>query len=159
MDPSITPDMMYDPFTASRENFFKYRLIPALRSGHYKQTDGFLRDYRGFCCLGVMCELLNPNRWVRYDSSHYAWGEADYYLSHETAIKFDVTPQIDLKEGIREYPKSVAYRGNDMPLRNLIVNGRPSLAALNDLGLSFNDIANILEYAVEHNLIYAYDRT
>ncbi len=31
--------------------------VEALRSGEYSQTRGILADDRGFCCLGVLCEL------------------------------------------------------------------------------------------------------
>jgi len=33
--------------------------INALRSGKYKQTQGFLKDEAGYCCLGVLDEI-NP---------------------------------------------------------------------------------------------------
>lgn len=32
----------------------------ALRSGEYKQTKGTLQDSRGFCCLGVACDIFIP---------------------------------------------------------------------------------------------------
>lgn len=31
--------------------------VEALRSGEYQQTNGKLRDDKGFCCLGVLCDL------------------------------------------------------------------------------------------------------
>lgn len=31
--------------------------VAALRSGEFKQTNSCLRDGRGYCCLGVACEL------------------------------------------------------------------------------------------------------
>jgi hypothetical protein len=33
----------------------------ALDSGKYKQTRGKLQDSRGYCCLGVACELFNKD--------------------------------------------------------------------------------------------------
>lgn len=36
----------------------KKRWVEALRSGKYKQTAGFLRDDFGFCCLGVLCDVV-----------------------------------------------------------------------------------------------------
>lgn len=39
----------------------------ALRSGRYAKTTGCLRDKKGFCCLGVLCELYreetNDGEW------------------------------------------------------------------------------------------------
>lgn len=36
--------------------------IVALRSGGYKQARGRLQNQRGFCCLGVACEVLIPEK-------------------------------------------------------------------------------------------------
>lgn len=33
------------------------KLVAALRSGKYKQTDGALKDGDGYCCLGVAWAL------------------------------------------------------------------------------------------------------
>jgi len=32
--------------------------IEVLRSGLYKQTKGKLQDHKGFCCLGVACDIF-----------------------------------------------------------------------------------------------------
>lgn len=42
--------------------------IEALRSGHYKQTKGKLQNAKGYCCLGVACEVLipEPKKAVKY---------------------------------------------------------------------------------------------
>jgi hypothetical protein len=38
--------------------------IEALESGEYEQTIGCLRDRKGFCCLGVLCDLpAVPGHW------------------------------------------------------------------------------------------------
>lgn len=42
-------------------------LVDALRGKHkkkYKQTEGALRDSKGFCCLGVACDLSKLAKWV-----------------------------------------------------------------------------------------------
>lgn len=51
--------------------------ILALRSGEYAQTRGVLRRDSehafdttigpGYCCLGVLCDVLDPSRWVTPD--------------------------------------------------------------------------------------------
>jgi hypothetical protein len=42
--------------------------IAALESGKYKQTRGQLRCTSGkrqsYCCLGVLCDIVNPDGWV-----------------------------------------------------------------------------------------------
>ena len=39
------------------------RWIKALRSGEYTQTKHYLRNKGGFCCLGVLCDLIDPDDW------------------------------------------------------------------------------------------------
>lgn len=41
-------------------------LCVALESGRYPQTTGTLRDHDGYCCLGVACDVMTPDRWWRY---------------------------------------------------------------------------------------------
>ena|ERR1700733_8491047 len=38
--------------------------IEALRSGKYPQTKGRLRSSLGFCCLGVLCDIVSPDKWT-----------------------------------------------------------------------------------------------
>lgn len=42
----------------------KEKWLTALRSGEYTQIKGWLREYNGFCCLGVLCDLNDPEEWV-----------------------------------------------------------------------------------------------
>lgn len=35
--------------------------VEALRSGEYEQTDSELKNDFGYCCLGVLREIVNPN--------------------------------------------------------------------------------------------------
>lgn len=41
------------------------RWIEALESGGYEQTIGELRNQDRFCCLGVACDVANPNGWEK----------------------------------------------------------------------------------------------
>lgn len=48
----------------------KQRWLDALRSGKYKQGKRYLRaaskqnhDSYAYCCLGVLCDLMNPKGW------------------------------------------------------------------------------------------------
>lgn len=42
----------------------KAKWLEALRSGRYKQGQGELRTVDNcFCCLGVLCDVLDPNGW------------------------------------------------------------------------------------------------
>jgi hypothetical protein len=42
----------------------KNKWIGALRGGKYEQTNGTLRDSTGFCCLGVLCDVIDSSGWV-----------------------------------------------------------------------------------------------
>lgn len=41
----------------------KENWIKALRSGKYTQTSNHLRVNDGYCCLGVLCDVLDPKKW------------------------------------------------------------------------------------------------
>lgn len=47
----------------------KEKWIDALRSGEYSQSQNTLRDKKGFCCLGVLCDLYQKEtgngEWVQ----------------------------------------------------------------------------------------------
>lgn len=45
----------------------KQKWIDALRSGKYNQTKGCLHDNTGYCCLGVLCDVVDPNGWDKGD--------------------------------------------------------------------------------------------
>lgn len=43
---------------------WKAKWLEALRSGEYKQCREKLRDNQDkFCCLGVFCDIYDPDRW------------------------------------------------------------------------------------------------
>lgn len=95
--------------------------VAALRSGKYRQTKGYLRDQTGFCCLGVGCDLADPDLW-------------------EEAVDRD----------------GFVY-GADIPTMQMPPSSTPlpllkfwgDLAAMNDAGRTFSEIADELERIVE----------
>ena len=48
--------------------------IDALRSGKYKQTYGRLHDEKGFCCLGVACDLFIPRAYQQIRDGRFLDG-------------------------------------------------------------------------------------
>jgi hypothetical protein len=48
---------------------FKAKWLEALRSGKYAQTYGALQDSAGFCCLGVACDMVAPDKWIDVDNA------------------------------------------------------------------------------------------
>lgn len=53
----------------------KVKWLEALRSGQYKQTKHRLKDEKGFCCLGVLCDIYsqeNKTPWEKNDGAQEA---------------------------------------------------------------------------------------
>jgi len=51
----------------------KAKWLDALRSGKYDQTTGQLRLGSCFCCLGVLCDVVDPKGW---DDDNQEWHDA-----------------------------------------------------------------------------------
>lgn len=101
----------------------KQQWVEALRSGEYQQTTGCLRDIGGFCCLGVLCDILDRSCWdVHTDDSYgvtdYSYGDGD----EDALIPADISERIGLPRRVQE-----------------------DLAELNDHGFSFAEIALHIE--------------
>lgn len=45
----------------------KAKWVEALRGGQYQQTQRTLKDSTGYCCLGVLCDVADPDAWVDGD--------------------------------------------------------------------------------------------
>lgn len=99
--------------------------VAALRSGHFPQGNGELVTTRygeeakpvGYCCLGVLCELDTQAR--REGNTYYFPGD----LLHTTSIPPD-------------------YSQDRMGLHN---EAQDCLIALNDHGVSFANLADVIE--------------
>lgn len=107
----------------------------ALRSGKYKQGDGYLKalDDTGeleYCCLGVLCEIQGiPNK------LHKDFYEFD---NDELGTKSSLLPrELSLKLGLRECGDFI----KGMPK----LDGNTSLTHANDNGVSFTEIADHLD--------------
>jgi len=102
--------------------------LKALRSNLYPQTTGTLRDPDGFCCLGVLCNLhaqAHPKIAATQTS-------ADCYLN-----EYDLLP--------KEVMDWAGMKTND----GSYLRGHHSLATDNDTGLTFKQIAKIIEERVD----------
>lgn len=56
---------------------FKQGWVALLRGGTFPQAAAQLRTAFGYCCLGVACDLSNPDGWTRDDDGFYRFdGEA-----------------------------------------------------------------------------------
>jgi hypothetical protein len=114
--------------------------VAALRSGAYRQGTGALKvttrvgEGTGYCCLGVLCELAvtagmipPPTKTDGLSSDHWTYGIGESV--HDTIL-----PAI-----VRDWAGILS--------RNPAINGHPqsTLAGANDSGLSFGEIADIIE--------------
>lgn len=104
----------------------KAKWVAALRSGKYQQGRGGLRNGDKFCCLGVLCDLNDPD-WV--DT-----GDGEVY-------GYKLMPVFDMP------PKSVyAWAGCDFSEAAVTIADRAlTVADHNDEGRTFAEIADAIE--------------
>ncbi len=102
----------------------KAKWLEALRSGKYKQGRDTLCDGTGYCCLGVLSDIqgrLTKDK----DNDYYYDGNNCVELGHDNPVNFV------------NYYAAIQQLGTNY-----------SLASLNDRGATFEEIANIIEYAL-----------
>ena len=78
----------------------KKKWVEALRSGDYKQGKGRLRRADeshldmpdAFCCLGVLCQVSNPDGWTKTDVYRYSnqGGMFNAHFSREIGLPYDM---------------------------------------------------------------------
>ena len=122
--------------------------VAALRSGKYKQGDGKLRQLEldketceptgneQFCCLGVLCDLVEPNQWKRSEHSDEEW--ANGRGVGDDGDENTGMPRLALQKKL----------GLDRPVNRSGQDKQTfagKLAAMNDNGKSFEEIANWIE--------------
>lgn len=66
---------------------YKAKWLEALRSGKYEQTQGRLRDDDGMCCLGVLCNVVDPKKWERMDDYEIAFVYQDEEMFPPNSVK------------------------------------------------------------------------
>lgn len=130
----------------------KERWLAALRSGDYKQTDGYLSiksavpnddQFDGFCCLGVLCEIAVADGVVQKqrvsENSFFEYGNPE----------LDDWDHSVLPRSVMEW----AGLQDDNPSVNAVEDGLDPeeydawvpLSEPNDNGSSFNQIAAWIE--------------
>lgn len=113
----------------------KERWITTLRSGEYPQTRKVLRDVHGYCCLGVLCDIIDPDGWDRPDDRPY--GAKDQHLGSSNVP----SPEILEAAGIGE---DEIFQAADNEEDELYVLSE--LMNLNDRQRkNFNEIADWIE--------------
>lgn len=132
----------------------KEKWVAALRSGRYEQARGKLRvgweGKEGYCCLGVLCEVAIESglevRTMTYTEGD-VWEEVTRYSTEnwESAPHDPIWEGAYLPDGVREW---AGLSEPDPTVRGINVDypdDENTLAGLNDSGLSFERIADIIE--------------
>lgn len=110
----------------------KAKWVKALRSGKYIQSASRLRTDRGFCCLGVLCDVIDNTKWVKAPKQNNL---LPYYTYDEECSR-DFLPISLLKK-----------TGLELKNPHVIVDEKIyELSSLNDDGrYTFNQIADLIE--------------
>ena len=125
----------------------KGRWIAALRSGKYKQHPGVLRSGENeFCCLGVLCDVVDPDGWGIAHSAYSGTPYLDRQGAVRTVLPLSFQEDMDLDDNasfdIHSLPQKLQTRIDglcDKPGRVT------SLSDLNDRGADFELIADVIE--------------
>ena len=103
--------------------------VSALRNGTYKQTQNALQDKKGYCCLGVACEILIPeSKKMRFESGLLIGGEPQ---DQDNSPKW----LLDVDNHVRAKTGMGLYEMND------------------DEKFTFNEIADVLELVYIHEAL------
>ena len=109
--------------------------VDALRSGKYKQTTRWLRDDDAFCCLGVACELFRQTH-----------GDGEWVTMPDATARVFVLDNVHITKILPSRVRTaLGLRGNDGEYGASSQAKRVSLALNNDRGMSFSEIADIIE--------------
>ena len=120
--------------------------IAALRSDSYKQGTRFLCKNNYYCCLGVLCDIFVQNNQVKAietDNQVTTFDGSRTYLpfSVERISDINMVGEFRINEEVKQILDDQSF-SNDFTVR---VGKITSLSELNDLGVPFNIIADIIE--------------
>jgi hypothetical protein len=106
---------------------FATEWLEALRSGEYKQGEGFLyqQEKNSFCCLGVACAIQYPKHYLVDNEGHFHAGIIE---KREDQLKYDL--------------KKIPFELKGSASNNNLVS---ILTGMNDDGNDFLEIADWIE--------------
>lgn len=114
----------------------KEKWVAALRSGEYKQSSNRLRDNKGFCCLGVLCDIYIK------ETNNAEW--TNLYNVGDVTVKYDGFDFVESNERETALLPDKVWQWAGLSRKNPII-GNYSLSRLNDTGATFELIAGFIE--------------
>jgi hypothetical protein len=66
----------------------KERWVAALRSGDYPQTQNELCNSEGYCCLGVLCDIVDNTKWKNSEDGVISYDFGDSQHNEFPAIRW-----------------------------------------------------------------------
>jgi hypothetical protein len=131
-------------------------LVEQLRSGHWKQIQGFLHVDDGYCCLGVACALSGLGEWRQQDDPSIIFygyrvrvSDPLYSIAPETSTWGSIESTIVLPWRVQKALEWATDAG-DLEIERREEDMRPeqrdriSLTELNDAGFTFSQIADVI---------------
>lgn len=135
------------------------RWADALRSGDYEQTKGSLNDGKGYCCLGVLCDLYAQDHGTGWEPCNKHAGNnrvegtltsawlprevADWAMLSEEEVSQEGSEGYDVQFPLPKLPK-----GSGLPSHSFIasaLNDNYMEDCHTDVDGSFADIADLVE--------------
>jgi hypothetical protein len=134
----------------------KERWLKALRSGKYEQAKGALKqldphdegsEEYGYCCLGVICDITPEWNWETTQSGYLPEVLAVPYFAKTYENRLNVA-------GVFTFKAPAGYKDFNSNTRTDVYNQvlgyeteyEYRLADLNDNGMTFAQIADLIEY-------------
>lgn len=114
-------------------NILAKKWVEVLRSGRYKQGRSALNVDNKFCCLGVACDLYEPESVRSYDAPPGTAGVT--YEGSSAFLPWSMVKALGLAHQNGTFKTGVFWKGDIFH----------SLAALNDAGATFDFIADVIE--------------
>lgn len=116
---------------------YKAEWLKRLRSGEYEQGKRYLNKDDKFCCLGVLCEIGVERGILVSDSENGITEYRTVGSRNEGPPRAANLPgDFSHKLGLGGYPEPVVVRDDGDAV---------SLAVLNDMGMTFPKIADLIE--------------
>ena len=109
----------------------KKEWVAALRSGKYKQTQGYLCADGGFCCLGVLCDIAIDADWELVSSNY----DDETVEAPEAAVAYEIE---DCMYGLPDILTEKIGAEANVDFTHILPN-------MNDAGSSFSEIADYIE--------------